>query len=85
MAERPLSTSPPSESAAAGASDSFSDEMGRTVSSAGVDHSRPVESDGKCVRTDIYERLDALLPGEAALIYQYLRSRLATLFDDADH
>lgn len=85
MADRHLPTSSPPESAAAGAGDSFSDEPGRTAPSAGIDPSRPLDSDAKFVRTNIPERLDALLPGEAVLVYQYLRGRLATLFDDAGH
>jgi hypothetical protein len=77
----PISSSP--ENSTAGPGDSFSDETGRPVPSAGVDHSRPVDSDAKRVSTDIPERLDVLLPGEAALVYQYLRGRLARLFVDA--
>ncbi|MBS0477769.1 MAG: hypothetical protein JSR79_00510 [Proteobacteria bacterium] len=72
----------PSGDAAAPEGDSFSDEAGQTVPPAGVDHPRPVDSDVKRVRTDVPERLDALLPGEAALVYQHLRGRLATMFDD---
>jgi hypothetical protein len=85
VADHHLSASSPPESAAAGAGDSFSDDTGRTVPTAGVDQPRAVDSDAKRVRTDVPERLDALLPGEAALVYQYLRSRLTTLFDDAGH
>lgn len=77
----PISSSPENSTARAG--DSFSDERGRPVPSAGVDQSRPVDSDAERVSTNIPERLDVLLPGEAALVYQYLRGRLATLFDDA--
>lgn len=77
----PISSSP--ENSTAGAGDSFSDETGLSVPSTGVDRSRPVDSDAKGVSTDIPERLDVLLPGEAALVYQYLRGRLAGLFDDA--
>lgn len=76
-------SSPPGR--VAGAGDSFSDETVWTVSSAGVDPSRPLDSDAKRVRTDIPERVSTVLPGEAALIYQHLRGRLATLFDDAGH
>lgn len=77
----PISSSPVNSTADAG--DSFSDETGRPVPFAGVDQSRPVDSDLERVSTNIPERLDVLLPGEAALVYQYLRGRLATLFDDA--
>ena len=85
MAEPHVPTSSPSGKAVAGASDSFSDEAGRKFPSAGVDHLRPVDSDAKRVSTDIPERLDMLLPGEVALVYQYLRGRLATLFDANAH
>ena len=77
----PISSSP--ENSTAGAGDPFSDETGRPVPSAGLDRSRPVDSDAERVSTNIPDRLDVLLPGEAALVYQYLRARLATLFDDA--
>lgn len=85
MAGRHLPASLLPGSAATCADDSILDETGRTAPFAGVDPSRPHDSDTKCVRTDIPEQLDLLLPGEAALIYYHLRSRLATLFDDAGH
>jgi len=70
-------------SAAGGKGDSFSDDASTTRRSAGVDPSRALDSDTKRVRTDVAERLDGLLPGEADLVYQHLRGRLPTLFDDA--
>lgn len=73
---------PPPGNVAGGRGDSFSDRAIATRQSAGVDPSRLVDSDAKRVRTDVPERLDALLPGEAALVYQHLRSRLAALFED---
>ena len=82
MADRHLPTSSPPGGAPTCVDDSILDETARTAPSAGVDPSRPLDSDVKCVRTDIPEQLDLLLPGEAALVYQYLRDRLATLFVD---
>ena len=61
--------------------DSFSDESVVTVGVAGVDGVPPVDSALDGIRSDIPMRLDGLLPGEAALVYQFLRNRLATLFD----
>lgn len=81
MADRhpPKSFSP--GSAAGREGNSFSDEAGEARPSAGVDRERPLDSDAKCVRTDVPERIDLLLPGESALVYQCLRDRLASLFD----
>lgn len=84
MADRhPPNYSPPG-SIAEGDSDSFSDGAGAARPSARVDPSPPFDSDTMHVRTDIPERLNLIVPGEAALVYQCLRDRLATLFDDAD-
>ena len=83
MADRHSPTSPPPGRGAAGTDDSFSDEVIRTRSPSGVDGARLLDSDAKCIRTDVPERLDLLLPGEAALVYQHLRDRLATVFDRA--
>ena len=82
MADRHLSNSPKPGSDAGRGGDSFSDAAS---SSAGVDHLRALDSDGKRDRTDVPERIELLLPGEAALVYQYLRDQLATVFDDAGH
>lgn len=85
MADRhPLNYSPPG-SIAEGDGDSFSDGAGAAGPSARVDPSPPLDSDAKRISTDIPERLDVLMPGEAALVYQYLRGRLAALFNDAGH
>lgn len=63
--------------------DSYLDDTSGAGPNAGLDRVRPLDSDMKDIRTDVPERLDLLLPGEAALVYHYLRDRLATLFDHA--
>ena len=63
--------------------DSFLDATPANRPSAGVDPARPLDSDAKIACTDVPERIDKLLPGEAALVYHCLRDRLATLFDKA--
>jgi len=78
-------TLPLPDSVAGRAGDSFSDKPDRRCTPAGVDPARPLDSDTKCIRTDLPERLDSLLPGEAALVYQHLRDRLASLFDEAGY
>lgn len=78
-------TLPSPDSVAGREGDSFSDEPGRRCTPVRVDAARPLDSDAKCIHTDIPERLVSLLPGEAALVYQHLRDRLATVFDDAGH
>lgn len=63
--------------------DSFLDATPADRPSAGVDAARPLDSDAKFIRTDVPERIDKLLPGEAALVYHCLRDRLTTLFGQA--
>jgi hypothetical protein len=60
---------------------SSSDETSGARPRVGVDGARPLDSDTKGIPTNVPERLDLLLPGEAALVYQYLRDRLETVFD----
>jgi len=78
-------TLPSPDGVAGRAGDSFSDNPGWRYPPAGIDPARPLDSDAKRIRTDLPDRLDMLLPGEAALVYQHLRDRLASLFDDAGH
>jgi hypothetical protein len=78
-------TLPSPDGVAGQAGDSFSDNPGRRCAPAGVDPVRSLDSDRKCIRTDLPERLDSLLLGESALVYQHLRDQLASLFDDAGH
>ena len=85
MADHHLPASSPPESAAEGAGDSFSDGSVEARALTGVDPVRPLDSGAKRICTDVPERIDLLLPGEAALVYQHLRSQLTMLFDDAGH
>ena len=83
MADRHSPTLLPIASVAGGTGDSFSDGSVEARALTGVDPVRPLDSGAKRVCTDVPERIDLLLRGEAALVYQHLRGRLGTLFDDA--
>ena len=64
-----------------GAGDSFPDAVGGRNEHAGLDPLRLCDSDGMRATTNVPEHLPQLLPGEGALVYQHLRSRLAAVFD----
>lgn len=49
-----------------------------------VDPKPAIDSLGRCVRTDVPARLDQLLPGEAALVYQHIKDRLADILGYGD-